>query len=76
MTAKAVDEEFLDGNDLERITGIKSGTWRYWAWSGKCPPGIKLGRRRVWRRSVINAWIKEQEQKTAQASATHKQNTK
>ncbi|MGA5543515.1 helix-turn-helix transcriptional regulator [Mycobacterium sp. NPDC051198] len=53
MTAK----EYLFANDLEQLTGIPASTWRYWAHIGQEPIGLKLGRRRVWRRDVIEKWL-------------------
>jgi hypothetical protein len=57
--------EFETANDLESRTGTPAATWRYWAHIGSGPPSFKLGRRRVWRRSVVDAWLLEQEQKAA-----------
>jgi prophage regulatory protein len=53
--------EYLDANDLEKITGTKASTWRYWAHIGRGPASFRLGKRRVWRRSVVEAWLAEQE---------------
>ena len=58
------DSEFPDAKDLEGVTGIKASTWRYWAHIGFGPPSFKLGRRRVWRRSDVLAWIANQEATT------------
>ncbi|MFE3229878.1 helix-turn-helix transcriptional regulator [Nocardia sp. NPDC059228] len=57
-------EEFLQAKDCEELTGIPEATWRYWAHIGSGPQSFKLGRRRVWRRSVLTAWIAEQEATT------------
>ncbi|OBI52961.1 AlpA family transcriptional regulator [Mycobacterium sp. E796] len=56
-----MDSEYLDSLDLEELTGTKASTWRYWASIGEGPASFKLGRRRVWRRSAVLAWIAEQE---------------
>ena len=53
--------EFLDAHALEQLTGTKASTWRYWAYLGEGPASFKLGRRRLWRRSDVMAWIAEQE---------------
>lgn len=60
--------EYFDSLDLEELTGTPASTWRYWASQNppQGPPSFKLGRRRVWRRAAVRAWIAEQEQ---QASA-------
>jgi prophage regulatory protein len=62
----AVDERELVGAlDLEQMTGTKASTWRYWASIGQGPPSFRLGRRRVWRRSVVEAWLADQEAATS-----------
>ncbi|WP_433600747.1 helix-turn-helix transcriptional regulator [Nocardia sp. CA-135953] len=57
-------EVYLQAKDCEKLTGIPAATWRYWAHIGAGPASFKLGRRRVWRKSVILAWIDEQEAAT------------
>ena len=52
MYAQHIEDEF----------GIKSSTLRYWASINEGPPSFKLGRRRVWRRAAVLAWIAQQEQ--------------
>lgn len=54
-------KEFLDSFDLEKLTGTPSSTWRFWASSGAGPASFKLGRRRVWRRDTVLAWLAAQE---------------
>jgi predicted DNA-binding transcriptional regulator AlpA len=54
-------DEILGALDLEALTGTKASTWRYWALIGAGPTSFKLGRRRVWRRSTVLAWLAEQE---------------
>jgi prophage regulatory protein len=56
-----VDSEFVDALDLQKFTGTKASTWRYWASIGSGPASFKLGRRRVWRKSAALAWLAEQE---------------
>lgn len=56
-----MDRDIVGALDLEGMTGTKASTWRYWAHIGSGPPSFKLGRRRVWRRSEVLAWIAEQE---------------
>jgi prophage regulatory protein len=64
--------EFVGTNDLERLTGTKATTWRYWcmlddaaAKAGedtprRTPPApFKIGRRRVWRKAIVLAWLEE-----------------
>ena len=56
-----VDKEFLSSTDLERLTGTRASTWRYWASIGHGPDSFRLGRRRVWPRAKALAWLAEQE---------------
>jgi prophage regulatory protein len=56
-----VDSDFFSSTDLEKITGTKASTWRYWASIGSGPASFKLGRRRVWRKSDVMAWIAQQQ---------------
>ena len=53
----ATDQEYLGSTSLEQLTGTKASTWRYWASIGQGPASFKLGRRRVWKRSDVEAWI-------------------
>lgn len=57
----AEPEEFWQANQVAQHTGIPEGTIRYWVHVGYGPKSFKLGRRRVWRRSVVEAWLAEQE---------------
>jgi prophage regulatory protein len=57
--------EYPSAAELQELTGTKASTWRYWAHIGFGPPSFKLGRRRVWRRSDVLAWIASQEDATA-----------
>jgi prophage regulatory protein len=56
-----LDSEYLDSLDLEELTGTKASTWRYWAMNGDGPPSFKLGRRRVWKKADVLAWLESQE---------------
>lgn len=56
-----MSSEIIDSLELEELTGTKASTWRYWASIGYGPRSFKLGRRRVWRRADVGAWIAEQE---------------
>ena len=56
-----MDCEFFGSTDLEKLTGTKASTWRYWASVGTGPASFKLGKRRVWRKSDVMAWIAEQQ---------------
>ncbi|MEZ0363379.1 helix-turn-helix transcriptional regulator [Mycobacterium sp. pUA109] len=60
-----MNSEYLDSQDLESLTGTKASTWRYWAMIGEGPVSFKLGRRRVWKRSTVLAWLESREKATA-----------
>jgi prophage regulatory protein len=66
-----VDSEFVDSRWLEARTGTKASTWRYWASIGQGPPSFKLGRRRVWKKASVLAWLAEQEAATARGGVQH-----
>lgn len=71
MTTTDDDEDkLLTAPELENLTGTKASTWRYWAMTGQGPSSWKLGRRRVWRRSVVMSWLAEQERKTSSDRAS------
>jgi prophage regulatory protein len=52
-----VESEYLDSLDLEKLTGTPASTWRYWAHIGSGPASLKIGRRRVWKKSTVLAWL-------------------
>lgn len=68
-TAEALwndEPDFLDANDLERLTGTAASTWRYWAYLGSTGPNsFCIGRRRVWRKTTVLAWLEAQEAASA-----------
>ena len=55
-----VEREYLNSFDLQALTGIPASTWRWWAVQGKGPRTYKVGRRRLWRRCEVDAWITAQ----------------
>ena len=57
--------EYLDCHALEELTGTPASTWRYWAHIGSGPTISTFGRRRVWKRSAVLAWLEAQETATA-----------
>ena len=52
---------YVGAVDLEKLTGTKASTWRYWASIGTGPASFKLGRRRVWKKSDVVAWLAQQQ---------------
>lgn len=59
-----VSEEFWQAKQCFENTGIPESTWRYWAQRSEGPKSFRLGRRRVWRKSVVLDWIAQQEAAT------------
>lgn len=57
------DDELLRDKGCEALSGgaIKASTWRYWDMKGTGPQSFKLGKSRVWRKSVVLQWIADQE---------------
>jgi prophage regulatory protein len=64
-----MENEFVGALDLERLTGTKASTWRYWASIGTGPASFKIGRRRVWKKATVLAWLVEQESATRTSGA-------
>ena len=58
-----VTRVYYFAEDLESLTGIPASTWRYWATVNQGPRSILLGRRRVWPKADLDAWLIEQAQK-------------
>lgn len=59
------NEKYLSAPELEEMTGTPASTWRYWAHIGSGPASFKLGRRRVWKKSTVLAWLESQEAASA-----------
>jgi prophage regulatory protein len=61
--------EYLGTAHLELITGVKAATWRWFEHQDKMPagfpPSFKIGRRRVWPKAAVIAWLAEQQEKAA-----------
>ncbi|WP_435595179.1 helix-turn-helix transcriptional regulator [Tsukamurella tyrosinosolvens] len=64
-----MEDEFWQAKDCHSATGIPEGTWRYYAHAGIGPASFKLGKRRVWRKSAVLAWIAEQEAASTRGGA-------
>jgi predicted DNA-binding transcriptional regulator AlpA len=61
--------EYLFAEDMESEYKLPASTWRYFYGAGKGPKASKLGRRLVWKRSDVEAWIAEQEESPPGATA-------
>lgn len=60
-----METEYLTCRDLQALTNTPASTWRYWAMTGEGPASFKIGRRRVWKRSTVMAWLAEREAASA-----------
>jgi hypothetical protein len=61
--------EYLFAEDMERDYKLPESTWRYFHSVGKGPKASKLGRRLVWKRSEVEAWVAQQEKSSPGATA-------
>jgi prophage regulatory protein len=69
VIADSTTADYLNSANLHGMTGIPASTWRYWAMIGEGPKSFKIGRRRVWKRSDVLAWIEEQAAATGTGAA-------
>ncbi|HTY34013.1 helix-turn-helix domain-containing protein [Mycobacterium sp.] len=51
--------DYMFASDLEREFKLPESTWRFWHTTGKLP-ATKLGRRLVWRRADVLAFLASQ----------------
>jgi hypothetical protein len=56
--------DYLSSVDMQRMTGIPASTWRYWVLTGTGPKSFKCGRRRLWKRTDVLAWLDAQQATT------------
>jgi len=59
-----VVDPIIQAPRVAELVGAPVGTVRYWDSVGTGPASFKLNGRRVWRESVVLAWLAEQEQAT------------
>ncbi|MFE5292997.1 helix-turn-helix transcriptional regulator [Isoptericola sp. NPDC056618] len=52
--------ELMRTDEVSEETGIPAATLRYWRHIGAGPRSAKLGRRVVYRRSDVEAWVEAQ----------------
>ena len=55
--------ELLTTAEVASITRAPVASVRYWRFSGTGPRSFRLGRRVVYRRTEVEAWLAEQEQR-------------
>lgn len=44
-------------DEFAEMAHTNAGTVRYWVHTKYAPPSAKIGRRRVWKESVVREWI-------------------
>jgi excisionase family DNA binding protein len=49
--------EFLTVREFAALVRAPEETVRYWVWKGIAPRSVKVGRRRLFARSDIDAWL-------------------
>jgi excisionase family DNA binding protein len=57
---KARYAEFLTTKEVAELLRTSPETLRYWAWRGEGPKSFKTGRRRLYARADVDAYIAEQ----------------
>jgi hypothetical protein len=62
-------DEYLLAEELEELCRAAHGTARYWRRIGYGPPYFKLGRRFLYRRSDVEAWLDELQAREGAADA-------
>ena len=63
------DDEFMLLNEVAELTRLPPSTLRWMRHQGKGPPCVKAGRRLLYRRSGVMAWISELEREQQQEGA-------
>ena len=58
--AASLDDELLTAADVSARTTIPTGTLKAWRHYGGGPRSFKLGRRVLYRRADVDAWLAEQ----------------
>ncbi len=56
-TADTLDVLLIPDTAAAALCGCSRSHWHVLAAAGKIPPSVKLGRKRLWRREEIQAWV-------------------
>lgn len=54
-------DEFLTESQVSEILGLKAATLRNWSAARKGPPRISVGRKILYRRAALVAWLESRE---------------
>jgi excisionase family DNA binding protein len=63
-----VDAEFLTTREVADLLRTSPETLRYWTWRGEGPKSFKAGRRRLYAREDVEAYIAERRSAAIKAS--------
>lgn len=61
---------WMEADEVARALGIAPDTLKRWRMLGTAPPGVRLGRRIVYRRDAVRKWLREREGRAAPTSAS------
>lgn len=64
-----MNDNLLTVEEVADELRVPAGTFRSWRAQGRGPRSFKIGRRVVYRRADIEAWLVKQEQATARGDA-------
>jgi prophage regulatory protein len=56
-----MEPEYLTTAEVAELVRAPAETVRYWVYVGKAPKSVKIGRRRLFRRSDVVTWLEAQE---------------
>jgi excisionase family DNA binding protein len=59
-------QEFMTTEELAELLRTSRGNVHYWRHIGKGPPAVKVGRRVLFRRADVEAWLEDHESDPAE----------
>jgi excisionase family DNA binding protein len=57
MSATLSTSDFLTNDDIAQLVRVPVSTVRYWKHMGEGPRSLKVGRRVLYRREDVDAWL-------------------
>lgn len=64
-----MQDPILTVSQVSDETGVPAGTLRYWRHINEGPESFRLGRRVVYKRSAVDAWVAAQQLATTRGGA-------
>lgn len=52
-----VPRDYIFADELEARTGISRNTWLWWSHTNQGPPSARIGKRRMWKWSLVQKWL-------------------